>query len=61
MKFLNKFKEFITKGNVIEPAVAVVTVSSFGSVISSLTNDVITPSLTRTLNSAHEENLDKLM
>ena len=34
MKFLNEFKEFITKGNIIDLAVAVVIGSSFGSIIS---------------------------
>ena len=61
MKFLNEFKEFITKGNIIDLAVAVVIGSSFGSIISSLVSDVITPLLlTPALNAAHVENLDKL-
>ena len=61
MKFLNQFKEFITKGNIIDLAVAVVIGSSFGSIISSLVSDVITPLLlTPTLNAAHVEGLDKL-
>ncbi len=61
MKFLNEFKEFITKGNIIDLAVAVVIGSSFGSIISSLVSDVITPLLlTPALNAAHVEGLDKL-
>ena len=61
MKFLNEFKEFITKGNIIDLAVAVVIGSSFGSIISSLVSDVITPLLlTPDLNAAHVVNLDKL-
>ncbi len=61
MKFLNEFKEFITKVNIIDLAVAVVIGSSFGSIISSLFSDVITPLLlTPALNAALVENLDKL-
>jgi len=61
MKFFNEFKEFIAKGNVIDLAVAVVIGSSFGSIISSLVSDVITPLLlTPALNAAHVENLEML-
>ncbi len=40
---LREFKEFITKGNVIELAVAVLIAGAFGGIITSLINDIITP------------------
>ena len=61
MRFVNEFKEFILKGNVIDLAVAVVIGSAFGTIVSSLVNDVITPLLlTPALEAAKVENLDKL-
>ncbi len=42
---LREFKEFITKGNVIELAVAVIIAGAFGAIISSFVDDVITPLL----------------
>jgi large conductance mechanosensitive channel len=61
MRFLKEFKEFITKGNIIDLAVAVVIGSAFGAIVSSLVNDVITPLLlTPALEAAHVQNLDKL-
>jgi large conductance mechanosensitive channel len=61
MRFAKEFKEFITKGNIIDLAVAVVIGSSFGAIVSSLVNDVITPFLlTPALEAAHVKNLDKL-
>ncbi|MDQ3018087.1 MAG: large conductance mechanosensitive channel protein MscL [Bacteroidota bacterium] len=42
---LKEFKEFITKGNVIELAVAVIIAGAFGTIISSFVDDVITPLL----------------
>ncbi len=40
---LTGFKDFITRGNVIELAVAVVIGAAFGAVIASLVADLITP------------------
>ena len=40
---LREFKEFITKGNVMELAVAVLIAGAFGGIITSLINDIITP------------------
>ena len=61
MRFAKEFKEFITKGNIIDLAVAVVIGSAFGAIVSSLVNDVITPLLlTPALEAAHVQNLDKL-
>ena len=40
---LNEFKEFIAKGNVMELAVAVIIAGAFGTIVASLTGDVIMP------------------
>ncbi len=42
-KFINEFKEFIAKGNVIDMAVAVVIGGAFGKIVTSLVNDIIMP------------------
>lgn len=41
--FYNDFKKFISKGNVIDLAVAVVIGNAFNKIISSLVNDIIMP------------------
>ncbi|QZH76481.1 MAG: large conductance mechanosensitive channel protein MscL [Erythrobacter sp.] len=40
---LNEFKEFIAKGNVLELAVAVIIAGAFGTIVTSLTADIIMP------------------
>ena len=40
---LAEFKEFIAKGNVMDLAVAVIIAGAFGTIITSLTGDVIMP------------------
>ncbi len=42
-KFFNEFKEFITKGNVIDMAVAVIVGGAFGKIVTSLVNDIVMP------------------
>ncbi len=42
-ELVNEFKDFITKGNVIDLAVAVIVGGAFTSIVSSLVKDVITP------------------
>ena len=43
MKALNDFKAFILRGNVVDLAVAVVIGAAFGTVVTALVNDLITP------------------
>lgn len=43
MGMLQEYKEFISKGNVIDLAVGVVIGGAFGKIISSLVNDIIMP------------------
>lgn len=42
-KMLNEFKEFISRGNVIDLAVGVVVGSAFGKIVTSLVNDILMP------------------
>lgn len=42
-KLMNEFKEFISKGNVIDMAVGVIIGSAFSKIVSSLVNDVLMP------------------
>lgn len=42
-KFLNEFKEFAMKGNVVDMAVGVVIGGAFGKIVTSLVNDIIMP------------------
>ena len=42
-KFLDEFKAFAMKGNVIDLAVAVVIGAAFGKIVSSLVENIITP------------------
>ena len=42
-KFIQEFKEFIAKGNVLDLAFAVVIGNSFNAIVTSLVNDVIMP------------------
>ena len=42
-RVLKDFKEFIAKGNVIDLAVAVIIAGAFGTIVASLTDDIIMP------------------
>ena len=42
-KFFSEFKKFITKGNIVDLAVAVVIGGAFNKIVSSLVADIITP------------------
>ena len=43
MAFIDDFKKFAMRGNVIDLAVGVIIGAAFGKIVSSLTDDVITP------------------
>lgn len=43
--FINEFKAFISKGNVIDLAVGVIIGGAFSKIVSSLVNDIVTPIL----------------
>ena len=42
-KFLKEFKEFISKGNILDLAVAVVMATTFNAIVSALVNNIIMP------------------
>ena len=43
MSFASEFKEFATKGNVVDLAVGVIIGAAFGKIVDSLVNDLIMP------------------
>ncbi|UOQ65821.1 large conductance mechanosensitive channel protein MscL [Hymenobacter volaticus] len=45
MGFVSEFKEFISKGNVLDLAVGVIIGASFGKIVTSLTDDILMPIL----------------
>jgi len=45
MSIVSEFKEFISKGNVLDLAVGVIIGAAFGKVVSSLTDDILMPIL----------------
>ena len=46
MKVFKEFKEFISRGNVIDMAVGVIVATAFGKITTSLVNDVFMPFIT---------------
>lgn len=50
--FLGGFKAFITRGNVIDLAIAVVIGGAFNKIVSSLVNDIIMPLISTLLNTS---------
>ena len=42
-KFFHEFKEFISRGNVMDMAIGVIIASAFGKITTSLVNDVFMP------------------
>jgi large conductance mechanosensitive channel len=61
MKIFQEVKAFALRGNVIDLAVAVIIGGAFGSSVSSLVDDIITPMLlTPALHAAHVDNIAQL-
>ncbi|MDP4131504.1 MAG: large conductance mechanosensitive channel protein MscL [Bacteroidota bacterium] len=61
MGTLKEFRDFALRGNVVDLAVAVIIGAAFGTIVSSLVDDVITPLLlTPALKAANAQNLDQL-
>jgi large conductance mechanosensitive channel len=62
MSILKEFRDFALRGNVVDLAVAVIIGGAFGTIVSSLVDNVITPLLlTPALKAANAQDLDKLM
>ncbi len=61
MSFIKEFKTFATSGNIVDLAVAVIIGGAFGSIVSSLVDDIITPLLlTPALQAAHVNDITSL-
>jgi len=61
MGILKEFRDFALRGNVVDLAVAVIIGGAFGAIVSSLTDNVITPLLLKpALKAAHADNLEQL-
>ncbi len=61
MSFINDFKKFAVRGNVMDLAVAVIIGAAFGAIVSSLVDDIITPLLlTPALKAVGAENISQL-
>ena len=61
MGILKEFRDFALRGNVVDLAVAVIIGAAFGTIVSSLSDNVITPLLLKpALRIAHAENLESL-
>ncbi|HVT91650.1 MAG TPA: large conductance mechanosensitive channel protein MscL [Bryobacteraceae bacterium] len=54
---LKEFKEFILRGNVLDLAVAVVIGAAFGSIVTSLVNDILMPPIGMLLHGVDFSNL----
>jgi len=62
MGFFSEFKEFATKGNVIDLAVGVIIGAAFNKIVSSLIDDVITPLILKpALEAAHLSTIEQLV
>ena len=57
-KFIEEFKAFITKGNVLDMAVGVIVGGAFGKITSSLVENVITPLLAVLFNAPNTDALN---
>ena len=51
--FFKEFKEFITKGNIVDMAVGVIIGGAFGKIVTSLVTDIITPPISLALGKAN--------
>lgn len=56
-KFINDFKEFAMRGNVLDMAIGVIIGGAFGSIVSSFVNDIIMPLITLLIGAADFKDL----
>ena len=54
--FMNEFKKFISRGNVVDMAVGVIMGSSFTKIVTSLVNDVMMPAIGMVIGGTSFEN-----
>ncbi|MDE7368766.1 MAG: large-conductance mechanosensitive channel protein MscL [Muribaculaceae bacterium] len=60
-KFINDFKEFAMKGNVVDMAVGVIIGGAFGKIVSSLVNDMIMPVISLCTGSVNFKDLNTVL
>ena len=56
--FIEEFKKFISRGNVMDMAIGVIIGGAFGAITTSLVNDVVTPLLAVLFNSPNTDALN---
>jgi large conductance mechanosensitive channel len=60
MGFVKEFKQFVMQGNVVDLAIGVIIGASFGKIVNSLVEDIITPLLLQpALKAAGAESIEK--
>ena len=57
MKLLQEFKEFASRGNVVDLAVGIIIGASFGKIVSSFVNDMLMPPIGKLLGNLDFSNL----
>ena len=60
-KFMNEFKEFAIRGNVIDLAIGVVIGGAFTEIVNSLVTDIITPFISLIANTSNLETLEYVL
>ena len=60
-KFIQEFKEFAMRGNVIDMAVGVIIGGAFGKIVTSLVNDVIMPAISIFTGDVNFTNLSEVL
>lgn len=60
-KFMNEFKEFAIRGNVIDLAIGVVIGGAFTAIVNSLVTDIITPFISLIANTSNLETLEYVL
>ncbi|MGB8490697.1 MAG: large-conductance mechanosensitive channel protein MscL [Bacteroidales bacterium] len=61
MKFLDEFKSFAMKGNVVDMAVGIIIGAAFGKIVSSVVNDIIMPPIGLLLGGVNFSDLKVIM
>jgi len=57
MSFIKEFKQFATKGNVVDLAVGIIIGAAFGKIVSSFVNDMIMPPIGKLIGNVNFTNL----
>ena len=59
--FFREFKEFISRGNILDLAVGVIIGAAFGKIVTSLTNDIIMPLITLAMGKSNISELSVIL